>query len=274
MSLFNFDQRTSRLGPAHTARGGGGGVNGAGCGGANTSTLATYCQAQAEAECSFAVVEACYGSNDSSLNEDTNTCIQTRSAISKCNPANLPYHPEQADNCIETRANVFAAGKFDLAGANTIREACLPVFNRGGLEGSECTVDEDCDVGAQLRCMTRFGGRGTCRVPAAVGGGSSCKDPAAQCPTDQYCDEGFHCVQRPLAGETCGAGQPCGAGLRCNEATLACEKQYANGSACKLDSDCSGGFCIAIAGASGAEGQCSATYQFGFGSATCQDFTR
>lgn len=273
MSLFNFHQRTSRLALALTALGLGGGLIGAGCGGANTDTLANYCQAQAEAECSIAVVQACYGSSDATLNDDTSSCIQTRSAISKCNPSNLPYHPEQADNCIDTRASVYGAGKFDRAGADAIREACLPVFNKGGLEGSECTVDDDCDVGAQLRCITRIGGRGTCRVPKTVDGGSSCKDPAAQCPTNQYCDDGLHCVQRPAAGEKCGAGQPCDTGLRCNEVSQACEKQYANGSACKLDTDCIGGFCIAINGTSGAEGQCSATFQFGFGSATCLDFT-
>lgn len=274
MSLFNFHHRTSRLAFAFAALGLGGGVIGAGCGGADTSSLAGFCQAQAEAECSFTIVEACYGSDDASLQEDTNTCLTTRSRVDKCNPSNLPYHPELADNCIETRANVYAAGKFDRKAADSIREACLPVFNKGGAEGTSCDIDDDCDVGSKLRCVTRLGGRGTCRVPALVGGGASCKDSAAQCPADQYCDGSSHCIQRPLENEECAAGQPCGGGLRCNEVAKVCQKQFANGSDCKLDSDCLGGFCITISSGSDAQGQCSATFQFGFGSQTCLDFTR
>lgn len=274
MSLFNFGHRTSKMVLASAALLLGGVVVGAGCGGIDVSTLTGFCEAQATAECSFPIVQACYGSNDTSINDDTNSCIQVRSRADKCNPTNLPYNPSFADNCINTRANVYAGGSFDRAAYDTVIEACLPVFNRGGLEGSACTLDSDCDVGAELRCIVRVGGKGVCRVPRLAMGGESCKDSAVQCPAAQFCDAGFHCVQRGIEGEACGAGQPCGGGFRCNEVAQKCEKQFSNGQPCKLDSDCSGGFCLGINTGSGAAGACSSTYQLGFGSPTCLAFTR
>lgn len=271
MSLFNFDHRTSKLVLASAALLLGGGLIGAGCGGTDTSTLSGFCEAQAIAECSYSVVQSCYGSNEASIDADTTTCIATRSQATKCNPKNLPYHPDFADNCIDTIANTYAQGQYDRAGADAIREACLPALNEGRQEGADCTDDVNCDVGAELRCITRVGGRGTCRRPVLVGGGASCKSPDAQCGPEQYCDAGFHCVQRGIADEACGAGQPCGAGYRCNELTQICEKQYANGQTCKLDSDCSGGFCLAVSGGSS---QCSSTFQFGLGAPTCLAFIR
>src|SRR3954469_19020088 len=103
MSLFNFDHRTSKLVLACAALMLGGGLIGAGCGGTDTSTIVGFCEAQAIAECSYPVVQACYGSNDASIDADTTTCIATRSQPVKCNPDNLPYHANFADNCVNTR---------------------------------------------------------------------------------------------------------------------------------------------------------------------------
>lgn len=274
MSLFNFDYRASKLVLASAALALAGGVIGAGCGGADLSTQAGFCQALAQADCSYAVVQACYGSDDASLEQDTNSCIAERSKPEKCNPGNLPYHSDFAENCIAAHTNVYANESFNRETYDSLREACLAAFNRGGQKGQACADDSDCEVGGELRCVVRFGGNGSCQIPIPVAGGESCKAPANVCPGNQYCDEGFHCVARGSAGDDCGAGQPCGTGFRCNELAGKCEGQYANNDNCKLDSDCSGGFCIATAASSGSEGLCTSTFQFSWGTSTCLNFTR
>lgn len=268
MSLFNFDYRTSKLVLASAALALTGGVIGAGCGGADVSTLGGFCQALATADCSYAVVQACYGSTDEQLEQDTNSCIAARSQGANCNPEGLPYHSDFADNCIAAHTEAYANASLDRAAFDAVREACLPVFNRAGQKGQACVADSDCEVGAELRCVLRLGGKGTCQLPIPVPGGESCKDAAAQCPVTQFCDSGFHCVARPVAGESCGEGQTCAIGFRCNELSGKCIAQNNNGTACKLDGDCNSGFCLAA----GDEGLCSGTYQLSFGSATCSDF--
>ncbi|MFT3774444.1 MAG: hypothetical protein QM820_54485 [Minicystis sp.] len=268
MSLFNFDNRTFRLVLAGAALALTGGALGTGCGGSNTGTLEGFCGELAAVECSYAIVTACYGSSDATFQTDQASCIAARSRVSNCNPNGLTYHPEFADACIAQHGLVFSSATIDSATYATLRDACLPAFNQGRTQGSECSDDSDCDVGyAGLRCITRVGGKGTCQVPVPVAGGASCKDPSAQCPTGNYCDSGFHCVQIGLKGDACGAGQPCGTGTRCvNEV---CVDQLTNGQACTSADDCVGGFCLGGADA----GQCAASYILAFGSSTCKAFT-
>jgi len=271
MSLFNFDHRTSGLVLAGGALALAGAVIGAGCGGTDVSTQEGFCSALAAADCSYAIVQACYGSSDASLQADIDSCITARRQANICNPAHLPYHADFADGCISQHQTVFGASTIDGTNWDSVREACLPTFNRGGQKGSVCTDDVDCDVGYNgLRCIMRVGGKGTCQVPKAVAGGASCKDAAAQCPAGNYCDPGFHCVETPLKGEECGAGQPCSDGYRCNADLTTCENQLANGSKCARDTDCSGGFCLDTATGK----QCAASYIFAFGATTCVDFKR
>ncbi|APR83236.1 Hypothetical protein A7982_08585 [Minicystis rosea] len=270
MSLFNFDTRTLRLVLAGATLALAGGALGTGCGGGNLETVEGFCSQLAAADCSYSVVSACFGSSDATIQTDTDSCINARRQVSKCNPRNLTYHPEFADACISQHQVVFNSATIDAATYATLNDACLAVFNRGRPEGSECTQDTDCDVGyAGLRCITRVGGNGSCQVPKPVGGGASCKDPSAQCPTGTYCDAGFHCVEVGLEGDMCGAGQPCGVGTRCVDSI--CSKQLPNGTKCDESSDCIGGFCL---GASNDKGLCSASYVFAFGSSTCIDFTQ
>lgn len=248
-----------------------GGVIGTGCGGADVSTEDGFCAALAEADCSYAIVQACYGSSDASIQADVDACISARRQPSKCNPARLPYHPEFADACIAQHQTVFANATIDGQSWASVSEACLSTFNRGGQAGSSCTADHDCDVGyGGLRCMVRVGGKGTCQVPKPVMGGDSCKDPAAQCPADKYCNADFFCVVKPSNTDACGAGQPCGDGFRCNGELEKCEPQLPNGSDCSRDSDCTGGFCLDTATGK----QCAASYVFSFGATTCSDFKR
>jgi hypothetical protein len=271
MSLFNFFHH-SRLVLASAALALAGGVIGTGCGGSDASTIQGFCTALAQADCSAAVVTACYGSSDATLATDIDSCIRARSATSTCNPGNLPYHPDFADNCIAAHQVAFAESTVTADRFKAMHESCLGALNRAGSQGEQCTNDSDCDFGYQnLRCLVRFGGKGTCQVPLPVTGGASCKDPTAQCPTGTYCDEGFHCVETPLKGETCGAGQPCSDGLQCNTVSDVCDSQLPNNSSCSRDSECQGGFCIGSG--TGSSGKCAASYVFAFGALSCSSFS-
>lgn len=272
MSLFSF-QRTAHLALAGAALALLGGVFGAGCGGgADTTVEAGFCQQMAVADCQPSIVSACYGSSDATLETDTNSCILARSQLAKCNPSELPYHYEYADACLSAHAQVYASDAIQADGFQLIKDACLGVFNKGGRVGTTCTADTDCDAGNGLRCIVRVGGKGTCQVPNVVQPGSSCKAVNAQCPDSFFCDTGFHCVEIGGNGDLCGPGQPCGTGYRCNNTGHTCEAQLPNGSTCKYDSDCVGGFCIGADQTGIQSGKCAAQYTFAFGSATCSIF--
>jgi hypothetical protein len=276
MSLFNFDLRNARLVLAGASLVLGGAALAGGCGGGyDLTSIVGFCQAQAAADCSIAIVGACYGSSDQTISTDTDSCIAARSQISKCNPSGLPYHPEFADACVAQHQAVFANSQIDGATYATLRDACLPVFNKGNPQGSGCSDDSDCDVGNQLRCVVHAG-KGTCQIPTAVGGGESCSQLAAQC-TDSsgnidtfYCDSGNHCVTAGAAGEKCSSADACGTGLRCNSSAKVCVDQATNGQPCHAASECAGGFCLGAS--SSAVGECAATLTYAFGGSTCQDF--
>jgi hypothetical protein len=271
MSLFNFTHKNLRLALAGALTALAGGVIGAaGCGGGDAQTVAGFCQALAQQDCSYAVVQACYASTDATIETDAQSCVGVRSVTSKCNPQGLPFHPEFGDACLQAHAAAYAAAQVDASAFKAMNDACLAVFNKGGTDGAPCKGDVDCDVGNNLRCIVRVGGDGTCRLPVPTADGASCKDPSAQCGDASYCDAGFHCVQRGAQGDACGAGQPCGAGFWCNDKTKVCEAQFANTHTCNDADQCVGGFCLGVS-AGGA--QCAATYVFAFGGAACADFT-
>jgi len=272
MSLMNFGHRTARLALAGAALAIFGGALGAGCGGGyDTSSLGGFCQAMAAADCSPNVVQQCYLASEGMIETDTNSCILARSQAKNCNPSNLPYHPEWADNCLATHGAVYSQTQIDITTFKQIAQACLATFNRGGQQGQTCTQDVDCDVGNGLFCMVRVGGKGTCQVPTPVEAGQSCNDPAAQCPDGMFCDTGFHCVAIGGAASVCGAGQPCGDGFRCNNQLHQCEAQLPDQATCKGDSDCAGGFCVGVSSTNPA-GKCASTLIFAFGSAVCAPF--
>jgi hypothetical protein len=272
MSLFNFGHRTFRLALAGVTLAIGGGAMAIGCGGADLSTPNGFCAAVAAADCSISIVQACLGSSDATLQTDTDRCVAARSKLTTCNPSNLTYHPDFADACIAQHQLVFSSTSIDSTSYQSLVEACLPVFNQGRPQGAACKLDSDCDVGfAGLRCLTRVGGNGTCQVPNPVEGGSSCKDPTAQCPDAQYCDSNFHCVEVGLKGDACGAGEPCGTGTRCNKDLNQCVNQLANGEKCAADGDCAGGFCL---GAADGSSRCAGSLVFAQGSSICLDFTQ
>ena len=276
MSLFNFDLRNSRLVLAGAALALGGGLLGGGCSSVDLSTEAAFCQAVATADCSAALVQACYGATDTTLAADTNLCIAARSPISKCNPKGLSYHPDLAGACLTQHQAVYATSQIDGAAVASLRDACLPVFNKGNTQGSTCALDSDCDVVNLLRCVVHAG-KGTCQSPVPVMAGESCTLAAAQC-TDSnsrtdtlYCDTGNHCVAAGAGGDKCGAAQPCGTGLRCT-ATKLCASQLADSQPCHADGDCLGSFCLGANSAGTATGECAATLTFAQGGLACNAF--
>lgn len=269
MSQFNLKSRSTKL----VAVGGllalGGGLVAGGCGGPDYTILSNFCVALAEADCSQAIVEACYGSTDETIDADTTSCINARSELQNCDPGNLPYHADFADGCLAAHQQVYAQATLQESDFQALAQACLPVFNNGGEMGAPCTGDVDCDVGNGLACVVHQGPTGTCQIPITVEGGESCAGPTAQCDTGFYCDSTAHCVSDPFNGQACSMDIPCGTGLRCEQ--MACESQLPDGSACETDTDCVGGFCLATAGTTGA-GICSATYTFSITSTSCAAF--
>jgi hypothetical protein len=247
----------------------GAGVLGGGCGG-GFSTEAEFCQALAEAQCTNSVVTACYGSSEANIDANTQTCITSRTLKSRCNPAGLPFHPEMASDCIAAQSDAYADGVLTLELVQLVHDACLGVFNRGGVEGTSCTDDTACDVTNGLRCVTHEGGKGTCRLPVLVNPGDPCSAPASQCTAGDFCNATGNCVANPGLKQSCGAGKPCGVGLTCDGATSLCKPQLGGGAACTADDECTGGFCVQATSAT--MGICADQYKLELTTTRCADF--
>jgi hypothetical protein len=238
-----------------------------------TLTETEFCHGVAKADCVAFVVAGCYAGSTGTPTENAAACVAAREQTSHCNPSGLPYHPEHAEDCIAAHASVYGSWKVDTAGLAKIEAACVAVYNKGGIKGSVCTVDLDCDAANGLRCVVRVGGQGACQVPDVVPPGASCAAPDTQCPDGYFCETTLNCVQKPGLGGICGDGQPCAVGFRCNDTEHKCEAQLPNGSTCADAGDCIAGLCeIAVAGA--ASGKCATALAFGVGSLECAPFTQ
>lgn len=229
-----------------------------------------FCAAVARAECSDKVVGNCYGSDSTSLASDKQKCVGVRSDLSLCNPDNLSYHPEAADPCVAKYKAVYDDGTITSDEVDAIDEACLAVFSKGGLAGSNCSTDTDCDTGAGLRCVQKAGS-GKCEKPTIVGGGLKCDQPEQACDKGFYCD-GTHCIAQPEGGEACAADIPCADGFQCSTADTgdSCVAKLENGSTCESADQCKGGFCIAADGKT--SGTCTSSDKLELTSASCAAF--
>jgi hypothetical protein len=233
----------------------GGGALAVGCSsGPDYSTESTFCQVLAQADCSAAVVSACYLANQNTVDRDTQVCLGVRSSLEQCNPQNLPYHPAFAQPCIDAHAALYQSASLDPTALQNVNTACAAVFNRGRSTDAPCTADTDCDVGSGLSCVIHGNGHGSCQTPIAVSPGEPCGSPAAQCSDGFYCEAATsHCISNPMKGGACGTGIPCSTMpmlLRCamnaNGGGGVCADPLADMSPCTADSDCAGGFCVAI----------------------------
>jgi hypothetical protein len=219
--------------------------------GPDYSSEGVFCQALAQADCSGAVVSACFLANQNTVDRDTAACIGVRSGAEQCNPQNLPYHAAFAQPCIDAHGALYQSATLDPGALQSMKTACAAVFNRGGTTGSPCTGDTDCDVGSGLSCVVHGNGHGSCQTPIAVMPGEPCGSPAAQCSDGFYCEAATsNCISNPTKGGVCGIGIPCATTFRCamnaNGSAGVCADQLGDMSPCTADTDCVGGFCVAI----------------------------
>lgn len=244
----------------------------AGCGTKETTeipgppypTASSYCQALAEAVCSQAVVQACFGSTADSLAADTANCVNNYSQGPNCNPGGYAYDNRNGKSCIEIIAAMYSDGRLasdELAAVQTIiltddgRLACLAAFNAGRGTGAPCMGDEECNVSDNLRCVVTSSGAGSCQIPVVTGPAEPCAEAAQQCDEaqDLYCGSDLQCIRKPDVGGTCSLTDPivpCREDAQCVVDT--CQAKIANGVTCTLDEQCEGGFCVkALAATSG-----------------------
>jgi hypothetical protein len=235
-------------------------------------TEAAFCAALATAECNDLVVEACYASDEASLPTDRSRCSSARE--NACNPMNLTYHPQYADDCIAERTRVLADAELTMEEIATAEEACIGVFSRGGAAGTPCTATIDCDTGTGLRCIMKPGTTsGSCEIPILLSGGDRCDAADAVCPADTFCSEmaGNYCVARPIEGEACSTLMPCADAYLCGATDMLCAAKAANGEVCAAAEECSSGFCTLPTGG-GTSGICTGVWALEVTSANCDEF--
>jgi hypothetical protein len=197
----------------------------------------SYCQARASGECSQQVILAC-GIPDAS------TCVANREQICTMSaPPGTVYNPDGAENCVNVVTAAYADAKLTLAESDAINSACLPVFNGPGGMGAACQVDDDCQLGAGLRCvLTANSTAGTCQVPQMVQGGGSCAAPTEQCVAGYHCGLTANCDINGALGAPCSANDPCGVGLACSAAGT-CAAKSPDGTVCTSADECLNGIC-------------------------------
>ncbi|MFO0587646.1 MAG: hypothetical protein U0441_08905 [Polyangiaceae bacterium] len=232
-------------------------------------TAESFCGAVAKAECSSAVVTACYGSDQASLTQDTESCVTARSA--RCNPDNLPYHPEYAEACVNARAAALTDAVWTHADVDAVENACLPVFSKGLEKGSQCSADTDC--GGGYRCLLKIGAlTGVCDSPNLIPAGDACSGASDVCDTGYYCSpKVWHCLALGKENEVCSEGAPCGADYYCSDPdTGVCVAKTKNGLDCAGDEVCQGGFCVGAT--ANTSGKCSSTLPLTITSTSCDDY--
>lgn len=238
----------------------------------------SFCTALATAECSDAVVNACFGSTTVAA-ADRQTCINARSETSRCNPGSLPYDPAPAEGCVAAVSALYTTGTWTLMDTRVkaATTACVAVFSKGGPAGSTCTSDTDCDAINGLSCVLKATG-GTCEKPNAVAGGEKCPNAADQCPPDQYCDGTKNaCIAKGSAGDACDAATPCDDTSKCDPTSMKCVAKIADGQPCSADSECLGGFCTIPENAMGsppAGSKCGSAFKLNSLATNCDPFTK
>jgi hypothetical protein len=234
-------------------------------------TESSFCTALASAECNDAVVQACYGSDETTLEDDRARCSTAREA--QCNPKKLPYHPEQAEPCLDAREAGLADAVWTHAELDAVDAACSPVFSKAGPDGAVCKTKDDCDTTLGLDCIVKLGSlQGVCGAPKVVGGGEDCTDPVNVCGPGFYCDPKVsHCLAQPQENDACSDAAPCASDFYCTASDAGtCELKTKNGLKCAEDRLCAGGYCLGAT--EEMEGICSSTLPLQITSATCAPY--
>jgi len=237
-------------------------------------TESGFCQELGKAECSGALVSACYnvGPRSAGFQADTNKCVAAASASNNCNPQGLTYHPEAAQDALDEIEMIYSDGVLTSTELTQMNLALAQVFNSGGAQGEKCNVDTDCDASNGITCNFH-NGAGFCGAAKPVGAGQSCASVNATCDADNFCAKdvsGFHCIARvTTAGKPCTAVDSCAAGMACTGGV--CRNLAGDGASCALATDCARGFCLKD-NSEDKNGRCSPQDRFDPFSASCDPY--
>ncbi|MCA9646095.1 MAG: hypothetical protein KC492_35640, partial [Myxococcales bacterium] len=199
-----------------------------------------FCQSWANAACNDAVVKACSGDG-----ADPADCQATQSAAC-LSAVGDSYDSTNAKSCIDAVKKAYQDAKLSRADVDVLElksGACAELFKGTKEEGDSCSNDAECDTISGYRCI---GESPTCQIPAEVGGGGKCSDPAAVCASGFYCD-GTNCLQAVGVGQSC-VDEPCTEDLLCLAGT--CTAKTADVQDCSKNDDCQSGLCDVPRGAS------------------------
>jgi hypothetical protein len=236
-------------------------------------TIAEFCSAQAEAECSDAVVSAC-GVADKSACEKAST----KSCMASV-PQGTTYQPGKAEACLAKVTAAYSSAQITAAALASLDPACGPdLFAGPGAARAPCMTDYDCDSAKGLRCVLPNPPTGTnmgqCFVPEVVPPGGACSGQGSVCPTGSYCDPtGLTCVTDAQLNDGCNPPDyPCAPGLTCSGGGpfATCEAAAADGSACEAPTDCASGLCDKATDQAG--GTCASSIMLTSLDSMCQDF--
>ncbi len=183
-----------------------------------------FCQKWAEAACNPTVVTNCGAANASA-------CITTQQQACKdlLDERGLagPFVLAKANACIEAVRAAYATASLTPAGKRTVLELGYPC---------DTLETEATDAGSDAACDATV-----CRT-----GGQTCGGIDEACVAGYYCD-GTHCIEAPLAGQTCCSGfascapeTGCEVGLLCEgtEGTQTCVALRPQGASCTMDAQC------------------------------------
>lgn len=257
------------------------GVVAVGCGGDDETTQPTgwlypnatsFCARAAEVVCNDEVVTGCYGSSSSSLEDDKQSCLDAYASQQVCNPNDLPYKPNAAEECISQLGSVWSDGRIDMTEYEAMTAACNKVFFEGRETDAECDKDIDCNTLDGAVCLLKTGQtQGTCQIPELVDNGNDCPADNAVCGEGYYCDPSAEaCISRADIGDECGADKPCVESALCSEQTSLCVAKTANGGVCTNPLQCANGFCALPVGQT--EGTCAAAITLDVTSSYCVPF--
>jgi|HubBroStandDraft_1064217.scaffolds.fasta_scaffold60874_3 hypothetical protein len=238
---------------------------------ASLDTVADFCAAQAEAECSEAVVSAC-GISDKSACEKASA----KSCISAV-PQGTTYQPSKAPACLAKVTAAYSTAEITASALASLDPACgSNLFAGPGAARAPCMTNYDCDSAKGLECVLPNpppdDNMGQCFIPEVLPPGGDCSGQGTVCPGGTYCDPtGLTCVTDSQLGDGCNPPDyPCAAGLACSGAGpfATCMEMGADGSACEAATDCSSGLCDKATDQ--AEGTCASSIMLSSLDSMCQ----
>jgi hypothetical protein len=243
--------------------------------GAVYPTKSTFCDQLAKLVCNDTVVRACYGSDDSSLVADTESCVDAFKDQDLCMPS-VDYHNDQDDTqasaCLSAWRGVYSDGAIEADELAEAEETCLAAFHDAGAAGSDCIEDSECDIADSLRCVVKPGATGgTCQEPEEMGGGHECAEINQTCAEGFYCDPSGNCLARENIGDPCSSEILCVEEANCSAPVDGvCEAKLPNNETCQRDLDCANGLCNK--GTGDTDGLCAGRITLNQTSAACDIF--